>query len=357
MQAHNCAMKTYDYPLYRALRKYGEINEFYILEEIPGDNRELLGEREKYWIEYYNTTDSKFGYNISEGGDGLHLSGSQSGSAKLIDKEIDQIINLLENSELTYGQIAEKFNINLTTIYHINHGQSYKIKGREYPIRNKEQINNIKTKSMRKLDDSIDEIINLLLNSDLKMTEIGKKFNINRKEVGKINQGIIYKNENYDYPLRSDEREYQISHFNKNDPRIISKENINKVIYLLQNTNLSYKEIHELNKDWIQSKITVSKINNGNYANCPKDIEYPIRKHNKGATSNINNHNSKITKRQLEEICNLLENSNKSMLEIGKEYNVSSAVISNINNGKTYKDKNKEYPIRKKRAKRKALEM
>lgn len=40
---------------------------------------------------------------------------------------------------------------------------------------------------MRKLDDSIDEIINLLLNSDLKMTEIGEKFNINRKEVGKIN--------------------------------------------------------------------------------------------------------------------------------------------------------------------------
>ena len=69
-------MKTSDYPLYRALRKYGEINEFYILEEIPGNNRELLGEREKYWIEYYNTTDSEFGYNISEGGDGLHISGT-----------------------------------------------------------------------------------------------------------------------------------------------------------------------------------------------------------------------------------------------------------------------------------------
>lgn len=346
-------MKTSDYPLYRALRKYGEINEFYILEEIPGNNRELLGEREKYWIEYYNTTDSEFGYNISEGGDGLHISGTQSVNAKLIDKEIDQIINLLENTELTYGQIAEKFNINLTTIYRINYGYSYKIKNKKYPIRDKEQVSNIKNKSMRKLDDSIDEIINLLINSNLKMTEIGEKFNINRKEVGKINQGIIYKNENYDYPLRSNEKEYQISHFNRDDPRIIPKENINKVIDLLQNTNLSYKEIHELNKDWIQSNITVSKINNGDYVNCPKDIEYPIRKHNKGATTGTNNHNSKITKEQLEEIYNLLENSDKSMLEIGKKYNMASSGISNINNGRTYKDKNREYPIRKKRAKRK----
>lgn len=60
--------KSYSY-LSRAIYKYGkenfkfeEIEECYSIKE--------LNEREKYWIAYYNSTNSKFGYNLTLGGEG-----------------------------------------------------------------------------------------------------------------------------------------------------------------------------------------------------------------------------------------------------------------------------------------------
>lgn len=53
-------------PLYSAMNKYG-IEHFYI-EEIEQCDLSLAEEREKYWIEYYNSF--KNGYNATLGGDG-----------------------------------------------------------------------------------------------------------------------------------------------------------------------------------------------------------------------------------------------------------------------------------------------
>lgn len=56
-------------PLYRAMQKYG-IENFQIetIEEVP---IELLSEREKYWIQYFNSY--HYGYNATFGGDGKQL--------------------------------------------------------------------------------------------------------------------------------------------------------------------------------------------------------------------------------------------------------------------------------------------
>lgn len=54
-------------PLYAAMRKYG-IEHFHI-ELIEETN--IPEEREKYWIDYYNTY--KYGYNATIGGDGSCL--------------------------------------------------------------------------------------------------------------------------------------------------------------------------------------------------------------------------------------------------------------------------------------------
>lgn len=53
-------------PLYDAMNKYG-IENFYI-EQIEECSLEEASEREKYWIEYYNSF--KYGYNATLGGDG-----------------------------------------------------------------------------------------------------------------------------------------------------------------------------------------------------------------------------------------------------------------------------------------------
>jgi len=42
------------------------------LEEISPDNKELMNEREKYYIQFYDTTNRDKGYNISIGGEGFN---------------------------------------------------------------------------------------------------------------------------------------------------------------------------------------------------------------------------------------------------------------------------------------------
>ncbi len=61
--------RTPNKPLYLAFQKYGTLSFHYeILEECEQEN---LNEREKYWISFYETTNSEKGYNITPGGDGF----------------------------------------------------------------------------------------------------------------------------------------------------------------------------------------------------------------------------------------------------------------------------------------------
>lgn len=54
-----------------AIQKYGfDDFEWIILEELPKD-WDIIGEREKYWIEFYNTFKNKKHYNLTEGGGGI----------------------------------------------------------------------------------------------------------------------------------------------------------------------------------------------------------------------------------------------------------------------------------------------
>ena len=56
-------------PLYNAFNKYGiEHFSIHLIEEC---DENILGEREKYWIKYYNSKEN--GYNATLGGDGSTL--------------------------------------------------------------------------------------------------------------------------------------------------------------------------------------------------------------------------------------------------------------------------------------------
>lgn len=53
-------------PLYKAMNKYGVQN--FSVEQVEECSPDIVNEREKYWIEYYNSF--KQGYNATLGGDG-----------------------------------------------------------------------------------------------------------------------------------------------------------------------------------------------------------------------------------------------------------------------------------------------
>jgi hypothetical protein len=73
-------------PVHRAIHKYGKRteNDIELLEQFEVIDRQILQERERYWISYYKTYIPENGYNLTYGGDGA-AEGTLNVSAKLSD--------------------------------------------------------------------------------------------------------------------------------------------------------------------------------------------------------------------------------------------------------------------------------
>ena len=115
----------YEYPLYRAMRKYGINNfSFEVLEECSKDE---LNDKEKFYITKYDSY--KNGYNQTEGGD------SVTHNLKLTQKQVLDIIHRLKTTQDNIYVIAQDFGVGGTTIHYINRGQQYPQPNETYPIR------------------------------------------------------------------------------------------------------------------------------------------------------------------------------------------------------------------------------
>lgn len=130
-RAFNESSKDYEKPLYRAIRKYGLLAfNFEIIEECLIED---LNAKEKFWIEFLDSTNPLKGYNLTKGGEsGFPI--------KLSQDQVNQIIDLLALTELTQQEIADKFNISQRTVSSINMGETWLKQGIIYPIRKKEDF-------------------------------------------------------------------------------------------------------------------------------------------------------------------------------------------------------------------------
>ena len=188
---YDSCLREYNYPLSRGIRKYGEdAYELIILED--NLKQEELNEREKYWIKYYDTYYN--GYNQS-------LGGANPIMVKHNEEEIDEVINLLKNSTLSFQEIADKCEISLTHVYNINIGERRKRDDIKYPIRSNKQ------KGCRGLKFSQEECKQIhedILNTKMTFKEIAKKYHCSDTTIRDLNKGKTkaYKLENYNYPLR-----------------------------------------------------------------------------------------------------------------------------------------------------------
>lgn len=115
----------YNSVLSKAIRKYGLNNfKFEVIEECE---KEKLNERERYWIQYYNSYLK--GYNCNLGGS------SVSQFIKISKEKLNDIILLLKEGKLKEQEIAQKLKVSIGTVSSINQGSSWKIPGQNYPIR------------------------------------------------------------------------------------------------------------------------------------------------------------------------------------------------------------------------------
>lgn len=126
--AFNLKDSSYDYPLYRAMRKYDIKNfKFEVLEEC---NIEELNEKEIFYISKYDSYNRNKGYNQCVGGN------SFSSSIKVTQELLGQIIQRLETTRDSDEKIAKDFGLSRNTIRTINLGEtSYVDRSRIYPIR------------------------------------------------------------------------------------------------------------------------------------------------------------------------------------------------------------------------------
>lgn len=178
--ALNSNTEAYNYPLSKAIRKYGLENfSFEIIEECL---QEELNQKERYWIKYFNSYNE--GYNQNLGGNSvLH-------TCKLTPEQAQEIIDILFNDELgtvSHKKLAEQYKVSKDTIQAINAGRQWYNDKYTYPLHvskydprfKKKTVTKIKTKTKTTQPPiSKEELNELLLENKGNFTQVGKILNI-----------------------------------------------------------------------------------------------------------------------------------------------------------------------------------
>jgi group I intron endonuclease len=153
----SAARRGLDYVIGKAIRKYGE-DKFYV-ELLEECTTEELNDREKYWIAFFNSTNNKFGYNMSIGGNVVRTTN---------DLDETLVLNMFKQGN-TSTKIAK--------ILHVN----------PYKIATILKKNNIIYGIDKQRIDKVTESMTIDLYLDGYSTvDIGKKFGINKSTVIRV---------------------------------------------------------------------------------------------------------------------------------------------------------------------------
>lgn len=256
-----CEKKMQEYNLF--------IDEFELLDVT--DNLDLLDDKEKYWIAYFHTYIKEGqGYNKTRGGDASGKKGVNNANASFNQQQLEEVIDLLINhTELSLIDIANKYGVEQNTILKISTGKTYVNPKLNYPLRR----NNHDAARKDQVSDyfsSKEELINLkedlLYRWDLKIeNDIVEKYNIPLNIIRKINQGEKFENiGEYVYPIRRK---------NIRNSHNMTQETIKEILNLLKNTQISMSEI---GKQYGFDRKAIRKINRGE-SYLIKDYDYPAR--------------------------------------------------------------------------------
>lgn len=251
----------------KAIQKYGNIEEFYILEEVNDFTK--LDEKESYWIKYYNSTIKNNGYNIVETGNASGKSGIENSNAIFNEQTLQEVVDLLQNhNEISLIDISKRYNVDQNTIVRINTGKSYVNPKLDYPIR-KQRYSGVK-KELLDYFKSEQELLNLkedlLYRWDLMIeTDLANKYNIPVLLIRNINNGRKFQQYgNYTYPIRKK---------NSTNRNKLSIQQVEEILNLLKNSKIS---IVQIAANYNISRNTVYKINKGETC-VIKGFNYPAR--------------------------------------------------------------------------------
>ncbi len=239
--AYNPQSSSYDALFHQKIREYGIDNfSIEVLEKLYNVSQDYVNERETFWIkDKQSFRGTGLGYNSDYGG-------SRKVSS-ILSKE--QIRDIKEKIRLgvAYFDIEDEYNISATFISGINHGTYFFDDKENYPLY-----------QYYKQDSDYDELIDLLVNSSLRMSDIAKQLNIGYSTVKKINAGTLRKGLYPTYPIRS---------------KTANEMRADKIKNLLLNTKITKTKISEM------LDVDLDTIRRINVGQCFKDknLSYPLR--------------------------------------------------------------------------------
>ena len=259
--AEHCSTKNVNSKISKAIQETGQEHfTFEILEE----HIENYNEREIYWINYYDSIVN--GYNVYPGG----ISGPppeiplHADNLPVTPVQLEEISLLLQSTQLSYKEIAARFNKSKNTILNINHGLTH-ARDLNYPLR---KIANSNKMAKLTLEENL-EVHDLLKHSFLPHSAIADMFGVEKTVILKIERGETqaYFLEEEDYPLR----DYKST----GKPATVTYEEVTTVINLLLTTDLSLREIGR--RSGVPYNI-VAKVRDGSAKRFRrKGFTYPLR--------------------------------------------------------------------------------
>lgn len=275
MKEHKTDMNTNSsMPVHSAMLKYDYTVE--ILEE--EQDRKKLSELEMKWIQYYNSNNKEYGYNLTAGGEGAG-SGIDNHQAKFDQDSINEIYNRLINDLDTYiYELAEEYNISTEAISDINRGLRYFNSELKYPLRQPPKIEvkkGIEHHNAKMDKETLENVYELLSSSDLTLEEIANLNNCSYTSISKINRGLTYYDTEKSYPIRKEKRK----------TFALNKQEVAEIHELLLNSNQSLVSI---SKEYGVSVDTIYRLNQGK-TYFQEGLIYPLRqkRSNKKAVSTI----------------------------------------------------------------------
>lgn len=242
---------------YKAIQEFGWDNfEWSIIEECPKEN---LEEREKYWIDYYDSINN--GYNTIYGSPF-----EKKKYSKLSNEKYDELIQDLIKNILSIKELSNKYNLNLPYIYTINKGEdSRRKKELIYPLRELIYPNKPKRDYKQLSNEEIDNLILDLQEDKLSYKELELKYNANYKFLKRVNEGKKILKEGLQYPLRCLKKHQKLN-----------EQEINDIIKLLKDSSLTMKQIAD---KYNRGTTFIYNFNSG-FIYKSDGLKYPIRKLN-----------------------------------------------------------------------------
>lgn len=172
-------------------------------------------------------------------------------------------------------------------------------------------------------EETLLKLIDEIIIGEISLKQLAKKYQISYNIINEINQGHSYYNPDLKYPLR--------------DSNKYSQEKLKQITYALK-YELD-KSMQDISKEYKCDISFLNDINQGR-AYFRSYLSYPLRL-------------GKMKRQELylPSLIEDLKNSPLSQNDLAKKYNLSKQTVSNVNTGKTGKQPNIIYPIRKEKEK------